>query len=508
MAGNWNSKRAGDRIDQALKDVEKVEVKTLVSKSDVLNLPTNVAYKVDAAHIYIDLLNIYDMLGKDSETEQKHRRALWFLNLHQRAVQVILEDADAVKVDFHNQRLHAVVVLPLDDEAKRINKAVTIGDSVIKLLKSVSDPDDPLPAAKVRVGIDSGMALAVNNGRRGSREPLFLGNPANIAAKLAAGTGTARTGIFVTSGARKTAGLDVVEVEDQATTPLSKTEIEAAVAASGLDIDIDDVLETWNDQLADHPLKSFKFTRPTPPLSDFEAIFSEIGPASSRRIEGVTFYADIDGFTKFVATHLDDEPEKVVRTLHVLRKELHSVLNIDFDGMKVRFIGDCIHGQLAEGAASTDREATVSTAVLAAGGMRSSFDLAKEKIGEIDELGLAIGFDLGYAAMSRLGIKGKRSRCSLGRATIQAEDEQKRCSGTETALGSDAYSAGSKAVQDLFGKKRKKADLDYAAAVTALSDQGDSTAKAAVARAMVTAPAYVKAASDYDARPYSTPMRG
>ena len=39
----------------------------------------------------------------------------------------------------------------------------------------------------MRVGIDSGIALTVNNGRNGHREPLFLGDPANHAAKIASG---------------------------------------------------------------------------------------------------------------------------------------------------------------------------------------------------------------------------------------------------------------------------------------------------------------------------------
>ncbi|MFX5142111.1 transcriptional regulator, partial [Acinetobacter baumannii] len=82
----------------------------------------------------------------------------------------------------------------------------------------------------------------------------------------------------------------------------------------------------------------------------------------------------------YVARNLENDPAAVVRALHVLRSELDCVLHSDFRGLKVRFIGDCVHGVLAEGAKATDREATVSTAVLCAAAMRSSFDLAKEKV--------------------------------------------------------------------------------------------------------------------------------
>lgn len=95
---------------------------------------------------------------------------------------------DAIEVDFHNQRLHAVFAKPYGYEKGRIFKAVATAQLIRDVLaKTGEDGDDPLPAAKTRIGIDSGKALAVNNGRRSSREPLFLGNPANQAAKRAGG---------------------------------------------------------------------------------------------------------------------------------------------------------------------------------------------------------------------------------------------------------------------------------------------------------------------------------
>src|SRR5438552_2716238 len=79
-------------------------------------------------------------------------------------------------------------------------------------------------SAKVRVGIDTGKALAVNNGRRGHREPLFLGEPANHAAKRAGGGTVA--GIYLTNKARKAIGLkEAVNVD---TTPLGASEIETS----------------------------------------------------------------------------------------------------------------------------------------------------------------------------------------------------------------------------------------------------------------------------------------
>ncbi|KAG0737490.1 hypothetical protein G6F24_017932 [Rhizopus arrhizus] len=71
------------------------------------------------------------------------------------------------------------------NERARIERAVAIAQLAIDVLAEPGDSDAHIPNAQVRGGIDSGMALAVNNGRRASREPLFLGSTDNQADKCA-----------------------------------------------------------------------------------------------------------------------------------------------------------------------------------------------------------------------------------------------------------------------------------------------------------------------------------
>jgi class 3 adenylate cyclase len=184
---SWNKDRAGKRIDSKISElpVKDIEIKEYVKDTDLTNLPRNVAYRADGVHLYADILNLSDMLHvTDVEGETCHRRTLRFLNLHYRAVYRILQRVDAIFVDFHNQRLHSVVVKPYDSETDRAHKAVAMGQLIINVLAQTGEDADH-PAAKVRIGVDTGKALAVNNGRRGHREPLFLGEPANHAAKRA-----------------------------------------------------------------------------------------------------------------------------------------------------------------------------------------------------------------------------------------------------------------------------------------------------------------------------------
>jgi class 3 adenylate cyclase len=482
----WKKDRALSRVKTRLAEVKTVEIKPYVRDTDLNSLPRNKAYRVDGVHIYIDILNLQEMLGTtDAEGVTCHKRTLRFLNLHYRAAHRILGAVDAIEVDFHNQRLHAVVAKPYGDEEARVQRAVAIAQLVRDVLAVTGDEgDEIIPAAKVRVGIDSGVALAVVNGRRGHGEPLFLGRPANHAAKRAGGGSS--TGIYLTNEARAVIGLSAAISED--ITPLTITQIGDCQSAADLPITAAQIVRDWRADLQANPIGKFVFSGHTPPFSNLD--LELLSPANSRRQDAVSLYADIDGFTNYVAAHIDDDlrAKDVVRVLHVLRSEMDAVVHDDFGGRKVRFIGDCIHAVIAEGTAqTTDMEESVSTAILCAGGIRSSFDLALEALAaekvDVGGLGLQIGLELGPLALTRLGVKGAMLRCAVGRCVLGSEAEQGRCRGTETALGATAYAYSSVAAQSLFGSTRKRAALDYQAALDALSGGGDKTAKAAVSLA-------------------------
>jgi class 3 adenylate cyclase len=481
---SWNKDRAGKRIDSKISELplKEIEIKEYVRDTNLANLPRNVAYRVDGVHLYADILNLSDMLHvTDVEGETCHRRTLRFLNLHYRAVYRILQRVDAIFVDFHNQRLHSVVSKPYDSESDRVHKAVAMGQLIINVLAQTGEDADH-PAAKVRIGIDTGKALAVNNGRRGHREPLFLGEPANHAAKRSGGGTVA--GIYLTNKARAAIGLKKADNEDM--TALTVGEIITSNSKAKLDVTADEIVKEWKDDLKKNPIGAFEFTSHTPPYSTLD--IEELSVKNSRRQDAATVYADLDGFTTYVSKNIasDDSAKHVVRSLHVLRSELDAVLHTDFAGRKVRFIGDCVHGLTVEGTAlTTDEKETISNLTLCAGGMRSSFDLAltklKEKGTDATSLGLAIGFEFGPMSVTRLGMKGELVRCSASRGVLTAESEQSRCVGTETALGSIAYGKASDAVRSVFGTGRKRAGLTYDVAVKELSEKNDSSAKAAKA---------------------------
>jgi hypothetical protein len=131
-------------------------------------------------------------------------------------------------------------------------------------LRPVMTTDD-VPNAKVRIGVDTGLALAVNNGRNGNREPLFLGSPANHAAKLA--SNWKAEGIFLTNTARKVAGFEEVDEGTEGTSPLTPEEIKKCQDEAKLDVKRDDIVKEWRQDNEKNPIGSFVFSRPTPPLN-------------------------------------------------------------------------------------------------------------------------------------------------------------------------------------------------------------------------------------------------
>jgi class 3 adenylate cyclase len=501
----WNYASAEERIKKSIKDLEKITVIDYSKDMSLEKIPKNKAYKCDAVHIYIDILNINDMLNVDDiEGERCHRRTLRFLNLHYRAVDRILSDCDVRRVDFHNQRLHAVVFKPYgeESESERIQKAVALSQMIVNVLNETGDEDNHIPNAKLRVGIDSGVALIVNNGRNGGREPLFLGRPANEAAKLSSSRNS--QGIYLTNNSRTEIGLE--EVDEPNKNKLSEDEINNCVDAANLGLDKDSIVEEWKQDLENNPIGKFNFSGHTPPLKNLDII--NLSPSNSRRQELVSIYADIDGFTNYVKENIDGNAEDIVRSLNVIRTELDQVLTNDFEGRKIRFIGDCLHGIFCLGTAqTTDTIKSITEASLCSGAMRSSFDLSKKLLEEneveVGNLGLSIGFEYGPTSTTRLGLKGDMVRCSISRAVIESENQQLRCDGLQTAIGKTAYDNADDSIKKLFTSNRKQSNLDYNEVVEFLSEEDEDTGKSAKAEAFATSTPSIIASAAHQIRPHT-----
>lgn len=224
---SWSQTRAEQRICQSLQTVPSklvnvktyeervVDVATVASFSldgrttppPLLHIPPSTAVVVDGVHVYLQLIDYHAVLQDTRrESEARHRRALQFLHIHYSACDQIVREFGAQRVDFHGPRLHAVMATPPGkaNERLRLERAMEFANALARMVeetgRSVSNGEFQ---TRTRIGIDTGKAIAVNSGRGDEPEPLFLGRPANYAAKLADGD---EEGIYLSDRARSTLG--------------------------------------------------------------------------------------------------------------------------------------------------------------------------------------------------------------------------------------------------------------------------------------------------------------
>lgn len=489
----WNAERARQRIRKFIQDVPEGAIaverfaeyssRQRVAKAAGLRLderagqiviPTNRAIETDGVHVYANLMDFNSVLEDVGiETEASQRRALEFLNAHYSACDVLIEQFGLQRVDFHGPRLHAVVLAPEGEgnEGERIRIAIAFSAAFRRLASSLS-ANHPEFRTRVRIGIDSGLAVAINDGTKDDAEPLFIGSPANQAAKRAEGDDE---GIFFTNRAElarengsvlNVGGLNPVIEADI----LAKFNQGGSLSA-GSDLLLKEAHSRVEARLAKSELNptasqpAFAFHHREPPLSTIN--FKDHPPSNAIRMEVSSVFADIDGFTAYIdAAIIAGSIAQAVANLYVIRAELAAVLQEDFGGRKVRYIGDCLHGVLAEGTArETDKVETISHAVLAIGAMRSSFGLCRSMLAGIDNLGIAIGTDYGQTPICRIGLRGDASvRIATSRATCVSETEQRRCDGVQSAIGQKAAAAAPVAIRRSFGSDRILDNFDYQAA--------------------------------------------
>ena len=480
----WNEDRARNRIRKFMDSVPEGDIKVedfraLLTEARVqkgvtadasvraalFNIPRNKAITTNAVHVYANLIEFNDVLTEGGrETEASHRRALEFLHAHYQGCDQLIDEFEMQRVDFHGPRLHAVVIAPegAESEGERVCVAIAFSAAFREMVDRLGDKY-PNFKTGVCIGIDSGPAVAIDSGRRGESEPLFIGSPANHAARLAAGVDEglnlspraasaigktteplAKSVFFTEQAERLYLGDEITTVSVRRS---ASDRLEKAYAA---------VVESLEARtLSDSGEAVFHFHHKEPPLRDL--VYADHPPSNAIRMELASIFADVDNFTAYIDNAIATGGiAEAVANLHVIRAEMGAVLRDDFGGRKVRYIGDCIHGLLAEGSkAETNAMNTMKKSVEAAAGLRSSFELCRKMLPGIEDLGLAIGIDYGATPICRLGLRGNASvRAAASRATCVSELEQRRCNGAETAIGENARQKSPANIREAFGSER------------------------------------------------------
>lgn len=489
---SWNEERSRQRIARLLSTVPEIDIRVedfatqyrprkLVEAAmgqgfaggdqPIAQIPYDAVVTTHGVHLYANLID-YDEYLEDigRETEAGSRLLLEFVHLHYSGMDRLIETFGAQRVDHHGGRVHAVVLEPVGDdrEAERVETALSLAAAMRALVNEASAAHQRRYGTRIRVGVESGPALAINGGRGNEPEPLFIGDAANIAAKIADGdvegiaVGPRAQQVLAQRNLSFVSHSGLLLNEDRRLADIRDVEYGALGLRGRLDEAFSEFRAT--ELASAGSSATFAFHRHDLPLAKID--FSALSPSRSARQEMVTIFADLSGFTAYVHRGMAaGKIRQVVSNLHVLRGEMTAVLR-DFGGRKVRFIGDCIHGVLAEGSQHlTNEMETVRAAVTCAGAIRSSFELCQRLLPEIDDLGLTIGVELGTSPVTRLGIRGTRSvRCSSSKSATISERVQRGCQDNQTALGPNALAKAPANVRRAFGAWGALQGLNHAAA--------------------------------------------
>lgn len=443
------------------------------SNTTLDRLAQDTAIVVDGVHVYVRLLGFDELLSEQArETEASHRRALQSLHFYYVMLDRIVREGGGVRVDFHSARMHFVVAEPVGRAyaAERVEIALQIAEALgVAASQAPSQLGYGAVTVPLRVGVDEGPCIAIANDSGHELDPVFLGSPANYAAKLAEGP---EAGIFVSPAVRKLLGMMPLALLADAHNSSVPAQIRSRIisGATGLATRATDrLLEQKKQNPGEIAPPHFVFRSFAPPLAQIK--FAELMPSNSIRIDAAALFADLDRFTAYVDQALKaGAGREVVRTMFVIREEQRAVLKQDFRSKRLRFVGDCVIGLHAEGTAQAiDAAKTVETAVTCAAALHNSLDVCREEMPAAEPLGLQVGVAFGPTPITRLGIRGDMSvRCAASRAVVDAEKMQGRAARGETVV-SEAALAVSARVRKLAGAQRSEIKGKFAAVDALLS---------------------------------------
>lgn len=416
-------------------------------------LSPSTAIVVDGVHVYVQLLGFDDMLLENArETEASHRRALILLHFYYRLLDQLVLDGDGIRVDFHGARMHFVVAEPTGPHAgERVARALAIVEALEEA--AISLPAQlglSIPRAPLRIGMDQGPCIAIANDRGHDFDTVFLGTPANLAAKLAAGD---EPGIYLSPSVRQLLNLPPVFGLDAMRASPAPPYVRTQVKKSA-DLLIERAADAAAEQ-AEFDAPNFVFQAAELPLSTLK--FENLSPSRSVRMDMAAVFADLDAFTHYVETSMQaGAGRSVVCTMFVLREEQRAVLREDFKAKRLRFVGDCIIGLSASGEGRDVSPArTVEDAVRCAAALHSSLEVCREEMADAAPLGLQVGVAFGSSPLTRLGIRGDMSvRCAASRAIMQAEQAQTRAERGLTVVADSALTVSTRVAKLADGRNQ------------------------------------------------------
>lgn len=427
---SWNEKRARERVQNNDFEDAEINVKDLSRSMDFRNLGTKDVRRVEGIHLYVDVPNFHRAVKDAGNDKQKQRKLVRAASVLRRVQGEFMERDDVGDIQRQTVRAHGLVYKPYDaDDGVRdterarlaVVHAITQNTYVLDVFNDVfSDVVDFSSA----VGLVSGTSYIANIGRSGARELISLGSCANLAAKIIGG----RDSIVVTEAmfsvlpeSLRTHFKEEGELADTKTykaTGLRWSSQSDLAEELGVEWDSDRWTKRTKELKDKLTLDDIEISSATSKID-----LSELTERNCKRTEAVSFYADLDGFTRYVQdAETNDKVVSLIRQFHMIRAELESVAGSDYEGLVLQHRGDCILGVLHLPAGDDKHKDRCKAAVDLAIGLQSSMEhVLNKELDDREDIHLAVGLDVGKVIITRLGKKGERITICFGPEVTEAE---------------------------------------------------------------------------------------
>lgn len=445
---SWNEQRSKQRVkDNDFHDFE-VDVQNLRRAMDFHNLGTKDVRRVEAVHMYVDVPNFHLAVDDAGNDKQKQRKLVRAASILRKVQGDLLKEDEIGDIQRQTVRLHALAYKPYDSddeshESDRVEQAVTHAIThntyVLEVFNEMFKDVRNFSSA---VGLASGTSYIANIGKHGNRELISLGSCANLAAKILGGRDT----ITVTSAMYDLLP-DSLKKHFQKASEIAGVQTYQATGlrwsnhpelASELGVMWDE--EKWRKKTEEHknelPLDEIEISDATV-LIDVKTLTER----NCKRTAAVTFYADLDGFTRYVQeAESDENVVSLIRQFHMIRAEFHAVIESDYEGLVLQHRGDCILGILHLPCWDDKHEKRCQKAVDIAIALQSSIEhVLNEHLKDRKDIHVAVGLDVGKAFVTRLGKKGRRVSICFGPEVSNAERLQQSAAAKQIRISSEVY---------------------------------------------------------------------
>lgn len=437
---SWDHEKSVNRIQHHLDNMGEIEVKKLKRVADLEKLLSETECReLYGAHVYVEVSNFAGLASDEIYSKEAYKRLVRGIHIYQREVSRIVERDeifDGLRVHFQGPRLHAHFYRPIDDEEMLASQAVLLQLVLKDFVENVFNPafSDYEPFT-IAGGSDIGNVIGTKNGSRGDRELLFLGPAANRGAKTVSSSGCHRlTGdLYDALPDDLKAICPEVEEDLYRTKPVSQELLDQLLRERDIAWDRDESAKRIEEDKKKFPLKDISYSSARE-LIDLDSL----SIYDNKRVLAASVFADISGFTAYVDEAETEEDQKAaLRVFYAIRKEFSAVVERDYEGPRIQFQGDRMQAlfHLPE---DNEEEIVKEAAV----GLQSSMEHAiKEVLPEAENLGIAVGVDVGTTLVSKLGTRGHRDRICVGMPVENASELEEQSVGGRIAITSDTYKA-------------------------------------------------------------------